>query len=109
MIVDEIMNELRGHAIEVPAVYGDGEKTTEKIISLAEVSAILSMIFEIDKTNGDVIKTTFPDIEEEKVGDGDVIDVYGLSKGRVTFDTDFWEAPYKRKDGGISVGSEVGS
>ena len=29
-IVDEIMNELRGHAIEVPAVYGDGEKTTEK-------------------------------------------------------------------------------
>ncbi len=94
-IVDEIMNELRGHAIEVPAVYGDGEKTTEKIISLAEVRAILSMIFEIDKTNADIIRKLFPGIEEEKIED--IVDVYGMSRGRVTFDTEFWESEYTGK------------
>ena len=44
-------------------------------------------------TNGEKIKSLFPDIEEEKLDD--IIDVYGMSKCRVTFDTDWWNEEYK--------------
>lgn len=44
-------------------------------------------------TNGDVIKALFPNIDIEQIED--IIDVYGMSKCRVTYDTDWWNAPYK--------------
>ncbi len=44
-------------------------------------------------TNGDVIKAMFPNIEIEQIED--IIDVYGMSKCRVTYDTDWWNALYK--------------
>ena len=44
-------------------------------------------------TNGDVIKAIFPNIDIEQIED--IIDVYGMSKCRVTYDTDWWNAPYK--------------
>ena len=53
------------------------------------------MMFEIDKTNADIIRTLFPGIEEEKIDD--IVDVYGMSRGRVTFDTEFWESEYTGK------------
>ena len=42
-------------------------------------------------TNGDMIKAIFPNIEIEKIED--ISDVYGMSKCRVTYDTDWWNAP----------------
>ena len=44
-------------------------------------------------TNGDMIKAIFPNIDTEQIED--IIDVYGMSKCRVTYDTDWWNAPYK--------------
>ena len=44
-------------------------------------------------TNGDIINAIFPDIEIEQIED--ITDVYGMSKCRVTYDTDWWNAPYK--------------
>ena len=41
-------------------------------------------------TNGELIKTMFPDCEEERRDD--VIDVYGLSSFSVTFKTDWWDS-----------------
>lgn len=39
-------------------------------------------------TNSDVIKAIFPNIDIEQIED--IIDVYGMSKRRVTYDTDWW-------------------
>ena len=47
-------------------------------------------------TNGDMIKVIFPSIDASVSGDGDVIDVYNLGIYCQTFDTEFWNAPYKR-------------
>ena len=47
-------------------------------------------------TNGDMIKTLFPNIDASLVGEGDVIDVYNLGIYCQTFDTDWWNAPYKK-------------
>lgn len=44
-------------------------------------------------TNGDMINAMFPNIEIEQIED--IIDVYGMSKCRVTYDTDWWNKPYK--------------
>ena len=49
-------------------------------------------------TNGDVIKAIFPNIDIEQIED--IIDVYGMSKCRVTYDTDWWNAPYKTESEG---------
>ena len=46
-------------------------------------------------TNGDMIKAIFPNIDTEQIED--IIDVYGMSKCRVTYDTDWWNAPYKEE------------
>lgn len=48
-------------------------------------------------TNGELIKTMFPDCEEERRDD--VIDVYGLSSFSVTFKTDWWDSKYKTMEG----------
>lgn len=47
-------------------------------------------------TNGDVIKAIFPNIDIEQIED--IIDVYGMSKCRVTYDTDWWNAPYNNAE-----------
>lgn len=47
-------------------------------------------------TNGDMIKAIFPNIDTEQIED--IIDVYGMSKCRVTYDTDWWNAPYKTEN-----------
>lgn len=49
-------------------------------------------------TNGDMIKAIFPNIDTEKIED--IIDVYGMSKCRVTYDTDWWNAPYETESEG---------
>lgn len=46
-------------------------------------------------TNGDMIKAMFPNIDVSVSGDGDIIDVYNLGVYCETFDTDWWNAPYK--------------
>jgi hypothetical protein len=46
-------------------------------------------------TNGDMIKTIFPNIDASVSGDGDVIDVYNLGIYCQTFDTEWWNAPYR--------------
>lgn len=48
---------------------------------------------EQEVTNGDIINAIFPNIDIEQIED--IIDVYGMSKCRVTYDTDWWNAPYK--------------
>lgn len=47
-------------------------------------------------TNGDMIKAIFPNIDTEQIED--IIDVYGMSKCRVTYDTEWWNAPYKTEN-----------
>lgn len=51
-------------------------------------------------TNGDMIKAIFPNIESSVSGDGDVIDVYNLGIYCQTFDTEWWNAPYKAESEG---------
>lgn len=51
-------------------------------------------------TNGDMIKAIFPNIEASVSGDGDVIDVYNLGIYCQTFDTEWWNAPYKAESEG---------
>ena len=46
-------------------------------------------------TNGEMIKAVFPNIEIEQIED--IIDVYGMSKCRVTYDTDWWNSPYRKE------------
>ena len=46
-------------------------------------------------TNGEMIKTMFPDIDISVNGEGDVVDVYELGRYCQTFDTDWFNAPYK--------------
>jgi hypothetical protein len=46
-------------------------------------------------TNGDVIKAMFPSIDASVSGDGDVVDVYNLGIYCQTFDTEWWNAPYR--------------
>lgn len=50
-------------------------------------------------TNGDMIKAMFPNIDVSVSGDGDIIDVYNLGVYCETFDTDWWNAPYKADKG----------
>ena len=44
----EVRNEIeelaKFHSVEVPMVYGDGEETTDKMVSLEELGRILSVI-----------------------------------------------------------------
>mgnify|MGYP007112595270 CR=1 FL=1 len=44
-------------------------------------------------TNGDMIKALYPNIEEERIED--IINIYSLSEHSVTFDTDWWDKPYR--------------
>lgn len=44
-------------------------------------------------TNGDMIKALFPDIELEHIED--IINVYCLCEHSVTFDTEWWNSPYR--------------
>jgi len=55
-------------------------------------------VIEIPKgaTNGDMIKALFSNIDASVSGDGDVIDVYNLGIYCQTFDTEWWNAPYKK-------------
>lgn len=46
-------------------------------------------------TNGNMIKTIFPSIDASVSGDGDVVDVYNLGIYCQTFDTEWWNAPYR--------------
>ena len=43
-------------------------------------------------TNGDMIKALYPNIEEERIED--IINIYSLCEHSVTFDTEWWDAPY---------------
>jgi len=43
-IREEIETLAKLHSIEVPMVYGDGEETTDKMVSLEELGRILSEI-----------------------------------------------------------------
>lgn len=43
-----------------------------------------------------MIKAIFPNIDTEQIED--IIDVYGMSKCRVTYDTDWWNTPYKTEN-----------
>ena len=53
------------------------------------------ILIEKRATNGDVIKAMFPKLDASVSGDGDVIDVYNLGIYCQTFDTDWWNEPYK--------------
>ena len=44
-------------------------------------------------TNGDMIKALYPNIEEERIED--IINIYSLCEHSVTFDTDWWDKPYR--------------
>ena len=44
-------------------------------------------------TNGDMIKALYPNIELEVIED--IINVYSLCEHSVTFDTEWWEKPYR--------------
>lgn len=44
-------------------------------------------------TNGDMIMALFPNIELEVIED--IINVYSLCEHSVTFDTEWWEKPYR--------------
>lgn len=47
-------------------------------------------------TNGDMIKALYPSIELEVIED--IINVYSLCEHSVTFDTEWWEKPYRTGD-----------
>ena len=47
-------------------------------------------------TNGDMIKTLYPKIELEVIED--IINVYSLCEHSVTFDTEWWEKPYRTEE-----------
>lgn len=47
-------------------------------------------------TNGDMIKALYPNIELEVIED--IINVYSLCEHSVTFDTEWWEKPYRREE-----------
>lgn len=44
-------------------------------------------------TNGDMIKALYPSIEEERIED--IINIYSLCQHSVTFDTEWWDNPYR--------------
>lgn len=44
-------------------------------------------------TNGDMIKALYPNIELEVIED--IINVYSLCEHSVTFDTEWWNKPYR--------------
>lgn len=46
-------------------------------------------------TNGKVMLSMYPNIELEIIDD--IVNVYGLCRHCVTFDTDWWNAPYKEE------------
>ena len=45
-------------------------------------------------TNGDMIMDLFPNIELEVIED--IINVYSLCEHSVTFDTEWWDKPYRK-------------
>ena len=47
-------------------------------------------------TNGDMIKALYPNIEEERIED--IINIYSLCQHSVTFDTDWWDKPYRTEE-----------
>ena len=63
-------------------------------------TAINSVLLTKEKTNGDVIKDMFPNIELEHIED--IINVYSLCEHSVTFDTDWWNTPYKKEHNAIN-------
>lgn len=58
--------------------------------------AVNSVLLTEEKTNGDVVKELFPNIELEHIDD--IINVYSLCDHSVTFDTDWWNSPYVKGD-----------
>lgn len=46
-------------------------------------------------TNGEKLEQIFPGIDASVSGDGDVVDVYNLGIYCQTFDTEWWNAPYR--------------
>lgn len=54
--------------------------------------AVNSVLLTEEKTNGDMVKELFPNIELEPIED--IINVYSLCQHSVTFDTDWWNSPY---------------
>ena len=49
-------------------------------------------------TNGDMIKALYPSIEEERIED--IINIYSLCQHSVTFDTEWWDNPYRAESEG---------
>ena len=56
-LYDEIMEIVRFHAVEIPVVYGDGEKSTAKYVPLEEVGMALAILE--DRTNAELIDILF--------------------------------------------------
>ena len=56
-LYDEIMEMVRLRAVEMPVVYGNGEKSTAKYVPLEEVGMVLAMLE--DGTNRDMVRTVF--------------------------------------------------
>jgi hypothetical protein len=95
MTREEALSKVKGYLTDLLPI--------EEYDEAEEILKVLGQEIPEGATNGDMIKALFPDIDIDASVSGcddcdDVVDVYNLGIYCQTFDTEWWNAPYKKGD-----------